>query len=262
MSIAPIPVLLYHSVADGEAASGDRFAVSPRRFSEHVAAITASGRVPLTISELASALRGERELPERAVAVTFDDGYADTSDAVALLAAHGLTSTLYVTSSRIGARDGIEVAALEAILAAGAEIGAHTVTHPHLDELRIDVAAREIADSRAAVGQALARPVASFAYPHGAHDARVRTAVIDAGFSSAAAVKNALSHSSDDPFAIARVTIVADTATAAVSELLAGRGVPLAWRGERARTRIYRGVRKARRRASELRAARSTGRVG
>ena len=252
MTTAPIPVLLYHSVADGEAASSDRFAVSPRQFSEHVAAIAASGRVPLTVSELASALRGEAELSPRSVAVTFDDGYADTPAAVSLLAAHGLTSTVYVTSGRIGARDGIDVAALEAIIAAGAEIGSHTVTHPHLDELRIAAAAREIADSRAAVADAIARSVASFAYPHGAHDARVRRAVIDAGFSSAAAVKNALSHPADDPFAIARVTIVADTSTAAVNELLAGRGAPLAWARERVRTRVYREVRKARRHIDEL----------
>ncbi|MDQ6605453.1 MAG: hypothetical protein M3Z06_02770, partial [Actinomycetota bacterium] len=80
----------------------------------------------------------------------------------------------------------------------------------------------------------------------------VRTAVGAAGYRSAAAVKNALSHPADDPLAIARVTIMRDTSTDAVAELLAGRGAPLAWRRERYRTQAFRTARRLRRRAVVL----------
>ena len=53
--------------------------------------------------------------------------------------------------------------------------------------------------------------VHSFSYPHGCYDHRVRSAVVEAGFRSAVAVKNALSHDHDDPFAIARWTVTAGT---------------------------------------------------
>ena len=70
----------------------------------------------------------------------------------------------------------------------------------------------------------LGSSVATFAYPHGDHGRRVRAAVIAAGFSSAAAVKNALSHRGDDPFAIARWTVMRDTSTEQVARILAGEG--------------------------------------
>lgn len=64
----PIPVLLYHRVA---ADDNDRFAVAPGRFSEQVRAIAATGRSPLTISELADCLRGARPLRAAPAAVAY-----------------------------------------------------------------------------------------------------------------------------------------------------------------------------------------------
>lgn len=239
-----VPVLLYHSVADVD----ERFTVKPAHFDEHARAIAASGRVALTISEFARALRGERTLPPRAVAVTFDDGYHDTLAAVEKLRALGITSTLFITSNRLDDAEGISTQAARAIADSGAEIGAHTVTHPHLDEVSLAIAVEEIEAGKDAVEERLELAVASFAYPHGSYDRRVRQAVIDAGFSSATAVKNALSHEHDDPFAIARLTITADTPTSTVIAALEGRGAPIAWTGERFRTRAFRQFRRLQRR--------------
>jgi hypothetical protein len=90
--------------------------------------------------------------------------------------------------------------------------------------------------------------IESFAYPHGAYDRRARQAVIQAGYRSAAAVKNAVSHASDDPFAIARWTVTRGTPVSRIAEVLEGDGVPRAWANERLRTRAFRTVRRERRR--------------
>jgi peptidoglycan/xylan/chitin deacetylase (PgdA/CDA1 family) len=254
-----VPVLLYHSVSDLPAAGQEAFTVTPRRFADHVAAIVDSGRVALTVSELAAAIRGERDLPERAVAVTFDDGFDDTPAATELLRANGLVGTVYVTAGRVGRSDGMSAAALDELRASGAEIGAHTVSHPYLDELARSAAAREIAESKSQLEQHLGSPVRTFAYPHGAYDGGVRFAVVAAGFTSGAAVKNALSHSADDPFAIARWTVMGETSTDTVCETLAGRGLPVAWRNERLRTRVFREYRRIRRRTRALRGSASIG---
>ena len=244
-----VPIFLYHSVSDVPAAGQEAFTVTPARFAEHVEAIAASGRVGLTISEYARALRGERALPARAGAVTFDDGFADTLAAVEALRARGLTSTVYITSSRLDDASGITSPATREIAASGAEIGAHSVTHPHLDELQLAAVVEEIGEGKHALEQRLELSIATFAYPHGAHDQHVRGAVIDAGFRSAVAVKNALSHSHDDPFALARITIMGDTPISTVLAALDGRGAPIAWSGERYRTRAFREYRRLRRRA-------------
>jgi hypothetical protein len=95
-------------------------------------------------------------------------------------------------------------------------------------------------------------PIASFAYPHGSYDHTVRTAVVAAGFGSAAAIKNAVSHLDDDPFAIARWTVTAATSPEELGRILDGEGVPLAWSHVRLRTRASRTARRTRRRIRGL----------
>jgi peptidoglycan/xylan/chitin deacetylase (PgdA/CDA1 family) len=242
----PFPVFLYHRVGQAD----DRLTVELETFASHVALIADSGRTSLTITELAACLGGDRPMPDAPVVLTFDDGYADTRATVELAHAAGLKSTLYVTTGEVDTPGAISSSDLTALADASAyvELGAHTVTHPRLDELDAATAEREITASRDALQQAIGGPVGSFAYPYGSHTATTRQIVIDAGFSSSAAVKNALSHSADDPWAIARVTVTRDTSTAQIEALLRGEGAPLSWKGERWRTRGFRAVRRARRR--------------
>jgi peptidoglycan/xylan/chitin deacetylase (PgdA/CDA1 family) len=244
-----IPVLLYHSVSDRPALGDAWGVVSRAEFAAHVEAIEASGRVSIGITELAAALRAERPLPDRPVAVTFDDGFADTYAAMELLRAHGLVSTVYVTSGEVGTRDRLSPPQLAALARLpGIEVGAHAVRHRRLDELDDAEVADELRVSKEQLEDLTQRSIRSFAYPHGSYDRRVRKAVIDAGYRSAAAVKNAISHPGDDPMAIARWTVTGGTPAARIAEVLEGAGVPLAWGRERLRTRAYRTVRRRRRR--------------
>jgi peptidoglycan/xylan/chitin deacetylase (PgdA/CDA1 family) len=242
---AIVPVLLYHRIAPP---AGDSYAVSPAAFAAHLQAILASGRTSLTISELADVLEGRGSGDQEYVAVTFDDGYAETLAAVESLVGLGLKATVYVTTGWIGTPGMLTTEQVEELMGMhGVELGAHTVSHAYLDELGHREMEAEIANSRDAL-RAMGAAVRSFAYPHGAYGPSVRAAVIEAGFSSAAAVKNARSHELDDPWAIARYTVFETTPLEQVTRLLEGRGAPLAWARERWRTRAYRVARRLSRR--------------
>jgi peptidoglycan/xylan/chitin deacetylase (PgdA/CDA1 family) len=244
-----IPVLLYHSVNHHATADDSRWTVSPGDFASHIDAMAASGRIAMTVTEIAEALRGERPLPRRPVAITFDDGFSDTYDAVAALLARDLASTIYITTAEIGTRNRLSASGLAEIAhAASVEAGAHAVRHRRLDELDELALTAEVRGSKVQLEAVLQASVRSFAYPHGAYDGAVRRAVIDAGYRSAAAVKNALSHDEDDPFAVARWTVTAGTSAAQIAAVLEGEGVPLAWAHDRLRTRAYRAARRGRRR--------------
>jgi peptidoglycan/xylan/chitin deacetylase (PgdA/CDA1 family) len=179
--------------------------------------------------------------------VTFDDGYGDFLDAAELLAAAGLPATLYMTTGQVGAARMLTRQQLQS-LGGSVEVGAHSRTHPRLDELAPGRLRDEVQGSKADLEDLRQQPTHSFAYPHGDHDRQVRQAVVDAGFDSAATVKNAFSHDRDDPFAIARITVTAGTTEERIGQLLQGRGAPAAWTGERRRTRAYRSYRRVRRR--------------
>jgi peptidoglycan/xylan/chitin deacetylase (PgdA/CDA1 family) len=248
-----IPVLLYHSVPSGY--DEDPLAVNDERFIAHMYQVARSGRVALTISQLAAGLRGACPLPERAVAITFDDGHANNLAAVELLLEKGLRASVYLTTGRASSGAVLDPRHLQGLAGdhQAVEIGAHSVTHPRLDELNSEQVHHEVAGSKDQLEQMLGAGVATFAYPHGAYDRWVRKTVIDAGYTSAVAVKNAMSHTEDDPWAIARWTVTKETKAEQIARVLEGDGVPRAWQKERIRTRSYRVLRRARRRLSDAR---------
>jgi len=247
--VDPVPVLLYHDVADAPLPGQARWTVGLRTFQRHMALVKASGRVPVTVTQYAESLASGTPVEppgRRPVLVTFDDGYASWPAAIATMATEGVRSaTVYVTT---GHRDAPGMAPWRelAALPDWVEIGAHSVDHPQLDVLPRKAVLSEVAESKRDCERFAGQPCRSFAYPHGFHTRYVRQAVIDAGYISAAAVKNALSHHLDDAYAVARVTIAADTTDQQVQSLLQGFGAPLAWSGERLRTRGFRAYRRTR----------------
>ena len=118
------------------------------------------------------------------MSLTFDDGRASQDRARRILAGHGLAGTFYVNSGLVGEPTYLSWDEVDALAADAHEIGGHTVSHPHLPEVPVDDARREIAADREAL---LARgyAVTTFAYPYGEGyaDPAVRAAVTDAGYS-------------------------------------------------------------------------------
>jgi peptidoglycan/xylan/chitin deacetylase (PgdA/CDA1 family) len=189
--------------------------------------------------------RANGSLPERSVVITIDDGLADFyQNALPILMKHGVAATLYVVTGLVGGRCAWLDAEGEGhrpmltwdqigqIARCGIECGAHTQHHPELDVLPLEAARKQILESKAALEGYLGRSVASFAYPYGKYCRKVREMVQAAGFTSACAVKHALSATDDDPFALARIQVPPDVPLASFEQWLQGRGVRRAPRRE------------------------------
>jgi peptidoglycan/xylan/chitin deacetylase (PgdA/CDA1 family) len=96
-----------------------------------------------------------------------------------------------------------------AALAAGGlvEIGAHTVTHPDLSHLPLSLQTKEIEESKCKLEGLVARPVTSFAYPHGGYTQATVSAVRVAGYSRACCSRVARVRKRADPFLLPRICV-------------------------------------------------------
>jgi len=93
-------ILCYHRIADLPQ-SPRRLWVSPQRFAEQLEVLTRNF-VPLSLAELAERLQ-EGKVPDKAVVITFDDGYADNFwSALPLLERFGVPATVFVTTGLVG----------------------------------------------------------------------------------------------------------------------------------------------------------------
>lgn len=117
MTFTEYVVLLYHGVHDDDLDLGPRNSSGkhvPRSLFEEQMRFVARERNAISIADIAAAHRGERDLPERSVAVTFDDGLLNNyTEAWPILEAVGVPATFYLATGFIGTGRVIWTDALE-----------------------------------------------------------------------------------------------------------------------------------------------------
>lgn len=256
-----VPILMYHAVGHRPARAAYGLSVVPEAFAAQMAVLAEHRCTPLTTAALAEAWRTGKPLPERPVLITFDDGYEGVHrHALPVLAEHDFEATLFVSTGWLrGAYD--EGGALDTMLdwdqvrelaAAGTEIGGHTHTHPQLDQLDDERLRYETVRCREILAEELGTAPASFAYPYGYSSRRVRQAVRAAGYAQALAVGNALARRAQGPYALERVTVRRSTSVEEFRRLVEGRAIDRTFAKDRALTKGYAMVRRARRAATVL----------
>lgn len=97
---AQVPVLMYHHL-DQE--GNDDIVITPELFEEHMAALAQAGYTAVFPDELAAYVNEGKELPDKPVVITFDDGYLSNYEyAWPILQKYGMKATIFVIGSTIG----------------------------------------------------------------------------------------------------------------------------------------------------------------
>lgn len=222
-----VPVLMYHEIADA-AATPSGLAVSPDVFARQLSYLNDAGFNTVTAGALSAILAGGAgNLPERTVVLTFDDGYGDFyGNALPLLRKHGFTGTVFQTTDLVGkagaAKRMLNWQELAEAEQSGIEIGAHTCTHPQLDQLRESRMREELHVSKSLLEDNLGLKVPGLAYPYGYSSANVRRVARELGYEYAYAVDNAVATSGANKFTLPRLTVRRSTSMDEFSKLVNG----------------------------------------
>jgi peptidoglycan/xylan/chitin deacetylase (PgdA/CDA1 family) len=144
------------------------------------------GYTAVTLQRVWDAWHGRATLPHRPIVISFDDGYrSHYTNALPVLRAHGWPGVLNLDLSNLTKWWGISPGRVRALIAAGWEVDAHSLTHADLPGLGEPSLHGEVNGSRSQIHRQFGVPANFFCYPAGRYDARVIEAVGDAGFLAA-----------------------------------------------------------------------------
>lgn len=217
-SRAPVPILMYHVIA--AAPPGAKYGglwVPPAELKEQVDALAGAGYTAVTLDQVLDGWAGRPTLPKHPVVLSFDDGYlSQGKDAGSILAAKGWPGVLNLAWHNLGVPGGITPSRIKAMINAGWEVDAHSLTHPDLTTLSGAALTREVAGSRRAIHDAFGVPVDAFCYPAGKFDATVEAAVKAAGYRAATTELDGAAAPAQDPYALHRIRVDAGESGATV----------------------------------------------
>jgi peptidoglycan/xylan/chitin deacetylase (PgdA/CDA1 family) len=176
----PVPILEYHVLGRPQTEVPYPDLYVPRAsFRKQMDWLEAQGYEAVTLERVEEAWYDGATLPPKPMVVSFDDGYRPQyTFALPELRKHGWPGVLNLKAEG----SDLYQSNVEAMLAAGWELAAHTINHSDLTTLDAAALEEEVAGSRRLLRRDYGVPVKNFCYPAGRFDASVIAAVEAAGY--------------------------------------------------------------------------------
>ncbi len=183
-----IPVFIYHKVNDAEPPTETN--IHRKTLETHFDKILSLGYTTVTISQLEQHLKGEIVLPEKSIAITFDDGWKTDLIAAELLEKRKMKATFYFLSGAfqnpvyLNKEDMKKISSVYLF-----EIGAHTHTHFMEWEGRMDKADERVLYGEAIMSKILlekiiGKNIKTFSWPFGYYRENINNSLTSLGYTS------------------------------------------------------------------------------
>lgn len=199
-----MPVLLYHHISDDPKFSA--YGVDVESFRQEMESLKARGYQTLPLSALVSTIRVGGAMPERPIAITFDDGDLDVyENAFPIMQSLGFTGTIFVVTKYIDAPGFMSTSQITELLQAGWELGSHG--RSHIDLTKTSDAESEITFSKSHLEQKFNTTVNFIAYPYGEINPDIIRMTIDARYQGGAGLGTRWEHMPYDVYYINRIEI-------------------------------------------------------
>lgn len=182
-------VILYHHVSD---ATPKSTSISPAQFDAQMDYLANNNFNVVPLLELTEKLRKGERLPDKTVAITFDDSYVSVYDsAYPRLKKRGWPFTFFVNTDAVGtSKIFVSWEQLREMSKNGATIANHTTQHNHLPRREKDEStnqwrariAAEISSAQKKIEQEIGEAPKILAYPFGEYDSDVQQIARQQGY--------------------------------------------------------------------------------
>lgn len=171
-----VPILMYHYISEPPD-DADKYrtdlSISPDDFREQMAYLADNGFEAVDLYDLSLAITGKRDLPEKPVILTFDDGYRDNyENAFPILQEHGLSGTFFIVTQPIDDGNAVYMNwdMVEEMADAGMRIEPHSKTHADLSQRDREYIIFEALGSQETIAAHTGQTPRFFCYPGGRYD--------------------------------------------------------------------------------------------
>jgi len=185
-----IPILMYHYVEyvqDKKDKTRQALNINPYIFEQQVITLKNAGYTFITAKDLGDVFDGKKQMPQKPVLLTFDDGHWDLyTDVLPILKKYNVKATAYIITNYLDGSDFLSTDQLLKLSSSGYfEIGSHTLNHVWLKGRGSQQVQNEVQKSKKILEDLIKKPVVSFAYPYGAFDQQAEDIVKNSGYETA-----------------------------------------------------------------------------
>jgi peptidoglycan/xylan/chitin deacetylase (PgdA/CDA1 family) len=215
-----MPVFIYHSIGDAPPGISDPFSyVSKSKFAKQLEKIVEHGFNSGSLDQLPQSGN-----PDKKVVVTFDDGYRNVlRNALDTLVRHRFSAVQYIVADLIGRQNDWDVkhgdvperlmdaSEIREWLAAGQQIGSHSLTHRNLKKLAAPEAREQIMGSKKKLEDTFGVAIRHFAYPGGKWTPMIRDLIQEAGYLTACTTRFGVNSTQTPRFELKRVFCLSES---------------------------------------------------
>ena len=194
--------------------AADTPTISPESFDRQMA-ILAQRWKPISLPAVIESLRGGKPLPERAVAVTFDDGTTDNFRyAFPILRKHRIPATIFLITGQIEKPGFLSAEQITEMAREGVYFGSHCVDHEYLPSLSPAALEETVRESKKTI-EGLGLHAEFISYPGGGYTTGVIEAARKAGYLGGCTTNRGFRRFPPDPWAMRRITMHENAVTPA-----------------------------------------------
>ncbi len=184
-----INCFVYHRFGDHRYPSTS---ITAEGFQKHLKYLKDNEFHVITLGDALHLIRDGREIRDKTVVLTIDDGYASFyTHGMPLLRQYGFVATLFVNSGLVGSKDFMSWTELRQLQSEGIEIGNHSHSHTHFIDLvpaqQVVRFREDLNESQQLFREKLGESPKLYSYPYGEYSLSMLSVLREEGIIGAAA---------------------------------------------------------------------------